>query len=513
MLKGRYELLSPIGQGGFATTYRAVDHLINRYVAIKESTTSLKHEAEVLRALEYVPYISHIYDYFSLDGKEYLVMRLIEGTALSKRTKTSEDPITSEELIRALPSLVTALDQIHRKGIIHRDISPGNLILSPDGAIYLLDFESATSIGPGGPRNKQVYNHKGLNAPEHLKSSAQSPAMDVYSLCATITYLLTGNGVPEYEDRRTADPLPRILMDSSLSGKQQNAVLKGLRIEAADRYADIMSFANDFFEKDVLPAKSTDAYSVSYNAKTDIGLKSVNQDNFMVDDIIPYIDEDCEVSGDIPCSDSEIHVVAISDGVSNACYSEFASKAVIQAVTHFKEQYKSSNNPDNLLKELLDQINEKIISLGRKTGKTAATVALFLWKDGRYHVANVGDSAVFRLRKGRLELLTTPHTKAAAKLKAGKAVTLSDLHTLSSYLGKEGVSGAQMAAYYDDAIAKGDKFLICSDGISTGLSRDEIKKAMTKGGESGIRILWKYVRKRKINDNCTAVIIDFGDTI
>ena len=78
MLKERYELLELIGRGGFAETYRAVDHLVNRYVAIKVSTTSLQHEAHVLRILEHVPYIAHIYDYFADNGKEYLVMRLIK---------------------------------------------------------------------------------------------------------------------------------------------------------------------------------------------------------------------------------------------------------------------------------------------------------------------------------------------------------------------------------------------------------------------------------------------------
>ncbi len=512
MLKGRYELLDPIGQGGFAVTYRAVDHLVNRFVAIKVSTTSLQYEAQILRTLEHVPYISHIYDYFVIDGKEYLVMRLIEGTSLARRTKAEGDPITVGELMRGLPSLVTALDQIHRHNIIHRDISPGNLMLSPDGAIYLLDFESATSIGPDMLSNRRVYTHKGFHAPEHLKSGLQSVEMDIYSLCATITYLLTGHGVPEPEDRRAADPMPRILLDSSLSKRQQNAVLKGLRTDIDGRYADILSFAHDFFGAEMFPVQTPDAYPVRYSAKTDIGNKPVNQDNFMIDGLIPYIDEDCEVSGEIICDSSDMHIVAISDGVSNSCYAELASKAVIQAVTHFIEQYRySDNTPENLLEELLDQINEKIISLSKKIGNTAATLALVLWKDDRYYVAGIGDSAVYRVSKGKLELLTVPHTKAAEKMKQGQPVTLPDLHTLTAYLGKKGSAGGQMADYRSGKILKGDKFLICSDGISTGLASDEIKRVMEKKVEQSIPALWKYVKKRKIKDNCSAVILDFDN--
>ena len=511
MLKDRYELKEPLGQGGFAVTYRAVDHLLGRYVAVKVSTVSLAHEANVLRALEYVPFISHIYDYFVLEGKEYLVMRLIEGTSLARRTREGEDPISAEELIRGLPSLVTALDQIHRRSVIHRDISPGNLILSPDGAIYLLDFESATQIGQGKLKNPQVYAHKGLEAPEHLREDRQGPQTDIFSLCATITYLLTGSGIPEAGDRMTTDPLPRILMGSSLSRKQQNAVLKGLKPDIEARWPDVTSFAREFFEEDVLPAGSgMEPYSVIYSARTDIGLRSVNQDNFMIDGIIPYIDEDCEVEGEILCDGSALHLAALSDGVSASCYAEFASKAVIQAATHFIVQYRNSgNDPENLLKEVLDQINEKIISLGRKTGKTAATLALVLWKADMYYIAAIGDSAVYRSRKGRVERLTQPHNMAAEKIRRGEPVTLSDMHMLTAYLGKEDAAGSQMADYAFGKIQKEDKFLICSDGISAGLTQDEIRKVLGKAPETATKQLWKYINKRKIRDNCTAVILQF----
>lgn len=512
MLKERYELLELIGRGGFAETYRAVDHLVNRYVAIKVSITSLQHEACILRKLEHVPYISHIYDYFTDGGKEYLVMRLIKGTSLARRTKVGENPVTIGEILCGLPTLLTALDQIHRQGIIHRDICPGNLMLTPGGAIYLLDFEAATSLGHTMLKNQRVYDHKGFNAPEHLSSNMQNIAMDIYSLCATLTYLLTGYGVPEAKDRQVSDPMPHILMGSSLSKRQQNAILRGLHIDIGGRYQDIMSFAHDFLDDGMFPVQPMNTCLVRYIAKTDIGNKTVNQDNFMIDSIIPYVDEDCEVSGEIFCGSTAMHIAAVSDGVSNACYSELASKAVIQAVTHFIEQYRHSDNtPENLLEEMLDQINEKINSLSDKIGRTAATLALILWKENCYYIANIGDSAIYRKRRGHLELLTVPHTKLVEKMKQGQFFTLVDSHTLTAYLGKRGSSGGQMTHFNSGEIYKGDRFLICSDGISTGLTQDEIKKAMSKSEEQGIHLLWKYIKKRKIRDNCSAVILNFGE--
>ena len=513
-LKGRYELLEPIGQGGFAITYRAIDHLLNRYVAVKVSIGTLKHEASILRMLEHVPYISHIYDYFTEKGKDYLVLRLISGIPLTKRTKESGTPVTGKELMTGLPSLLTALDQIHRRNVIHRDISPGNLILAPDGTIYLIDFEAATSIEQGILKNTRVYTHKGFDAPEHLKGNKQDVSMDIYSLCATVTYLMTGSGIPEAEERLNYDPVPQILMGSTLSKQQQNALLKGLCLQAEKRYADVMSFARDFYETDLSADYKGTEYHVFYSAQTDIGSKPVNQDTFLLDRILSYSNEDCEIHGEYYFEMQDIHIAAISDGVSNACYGELASKAVIQAVAHFMEQYRDSEDAmENRLEELLDQINEKILSLGKKIGQTAATLAMVLWKDEWCYIAAVGDSAVYRYRKGHVERLTVPHTRAREKMEKGQLFNLSDLHTLTAYLGKKGCSGWQMADYQYGKICKGDKFLICSDGIATELSQEEIARSMAKRGDQAVSVLWKYIKRRKIKDNCTAIVLHFNEAI
>lgn len=185
------------------------------------------------------------------------------------RTKVSENPITVEEMIRGLPTLVVALDQIHRHNILHRDISPGNIIMSENGAFYLLDFEAATSVRTERLKNFRVYAHKGFDAPEHLKYDLHGVPMDIYSLCATITYLLTGYGIPVPEDRRVSDPIPHILMSSYLSKKQQNAILKGLCIEIEARYQNITEFALDFLNTEISPVRMRGTQMMCYSAKTD----------------------------------------------------------------------------------------------------------------------------------------------------------------------------------------------------------------------------------------------------
>ncbi len=509
-LKNRYEIIGVLGQGGFACTYKAMDHLVNRYVAIKASENNLQHEAKILKALYNVPHISHIYDSFSENGINFIVMRLINGKSLTDYQKENGGTIPISELKQLLPSVLITLDQMHDHGIIHRDISPGNFILAEENTLYLIDFGAATALKESTLKNIFNFNHKGLNAPEHLDTAAQGPWTDVFSLCATIVYLLTGEGIALPKDRMVYDPVPGFLTRCSLPTKMQNALIKGLSLDPAKRYQTIHAFANDFYGRDLQVSSLDATYSVHYHARTDIGTRNVNQDNFMIDMLFAYAGEDCEIKGYIDCSTDELHAVALADGVASANHSELASKAAIQAVSHFIDYYRYNEDlPQNLLDDFLDQVNEKIIFLGSKLGKTASTLSVFLWKNNRFFAANIGDSPIYRLSNGKLTRLSTAHTVANDKLAKGEMVTAKDLHALTSYLGKENVAGSQMASIRSGTIEKGDIFLICSDGISEVLTDDEKKKYMKKDGDKTIRTIFKHANKKPNVDNCTAIILKF----
>jgi len=509
-LNNRYEILEVLGQGGFACTYKAIDHLVNRYVAIKASESSLSHEAKILKALHNVPHISHIYDTFSENGMHFIVMRLVTGTSLTTYQKENGGTIPIQQLKQMLPSVLITLDQMHDHGIIHRDISPGNFILSEENTLYLIDFGAATGIRESALKNLLTFNHKGFDAPEHLKSDAQGAWTDVYSLCATIVYLLTGEGVALPADRTTFDPVPAMLTRCSLTNGMQNALIKGLSIDPMKRYRTIHDFANDFYGRDLQASSLEKAYSVHYHARTDIGTRPVNQDNFMVDMLFAYAGEDCEIKGYIDCNPDELHAVALADGVASSCHGELASKAAIQAVSHFMEAFRYSDElPQNLLEAFLDQVNEKILFLSTKLGKTASTLTVFLWKNDQFYLANIGDSPIYRLSHGKLTCLSTAHTVANVKIAKGEPVTAKDLHTLTSYLGKSNIAGSQMASLRTGTIEKGDIFLICSDGISEVLTDDEKKKYMKKDGDKTIRTIFQHAFKRPGVDNCTAIILKY----
>lgn len=177
---------------------------------------------------------------------------------------------------------------------------------------------------------------------------------------------------------------------------------------------------------------------------------------------------------------------------------------------HFLEHYGASEAlPERLIEDLLDQVNEKIIALGSKIGITATTVSFLLWKGNQFYAVNIGDSPIYLLRQGRFSCISTPHTKAQVNLMSGNPVTPKDRHTLMNYLGKQGVAGSQIAAYYHGYLQKGDTFLLCSDGVSNKIDRDRLKKYLSRKRNHTLNIMWRVIKRSRDNDNCSAVILKF----
>lgn len=509
-IKNRYEIMELLGKGGFGCTYKAVDQLLNRYVAVKCSESSLAHEAKILKALHNVPNISHIYDYFVIDKKHYIVMKLIHGKSLSTFRQECGGKISISVLKQILPSAFITLDQMHERGIIHRDISPGNFIMDEERCLHLIDFGGATSIKEGQLRNARRFVHKGLDAPETEGNDAQGAWTDIYTLCVTIVFLLTGEGIPSPEDRLKEDSVTSLLTRLSLSSKMQNALLIGLSLDKNRRYQNIQAFSNDFYGRNIKQSTMVQDYSVHYHAWTDIGSRAVNQDNFMVDTMFAYAGEDCEIKGYIDCRKDEMHVVAVADGVASSCHGELASKAAIQAVSHFVEFYRNSDGWNvNLMEEFLNQLNEKILSLSLKIGRTASTISIFLWKNDTYCIANIGDSPVYLLRKGVLEKISEEHILAKDKMKAGLIPNTKDFHTLTRYLGKDEIAGSEMAYIQTGTIHRGDIYLLCSDGVSGTTTDSERKKYMRKDGDKARKLFYKSAHKHTSIDNCTAIVLKF----
>src|SRR6516162_7511860 len=143
---GPYEVQSPLGAGGMGEVYRARDTRLERTVAIKILPQEMSHdpmrkqrferEAKTISSLNH-PHICVLHDVGSQDGMSYLVMECLEGQTLAKRLE--KGPLPLEQVLKYGAQIADALDKAHRSGVVHRDLKPGNIMLTPTGT-KLLDF-------------------------------------------------------------------------------------------------------------------------------------------------------------------------------------------------------------------------------------------------------------------------------------------------------------------------------------------------------------------------------------
>src|SRR6266481_4296760 len=151
---GPYEIVAPLGAGGMGEVYRARDTRLERTVAIKILPAQFssdpvrkqrfEREAKTISNLNH-PHICVLYDVGSQDGVDYLVMECVEGETLAKRLEKGALPL--EQVLKFGMQIADALDKAHRSGVVHRDLKPGNIMLTATGA-KLLDFGLAKEVVP-----------------------------------------------------------------------------------------------------------------------------------------------------------------------------------------------------------------------------------------------------------------------------------------------------------------------------------------------------------------------------
>src|SRR5499433_3852805 len=157
---GSLEITALIGRGGMGEVYRARDLKLKREVAIKilpaefsrdlDRVSRFQREAEVLAALNH-PNIAAIYDLQEANGSRYLVLELVDGETLADRI--ARGPIPVEEALNIAKQIAEALEAAHEKGVIHRDLKPGNVMLTSEGKVKVLDFGLAKIRESTAPSN------------------------------------------------------------------------------------------------------------------------------------------------------------------------------------------------------------------------------------------------------------------------------------------------------------------------------------------------------------------------
>ena len=267
ILDGRYELEKVLGVGGYGITYRAIDTRLLRPVAVKEFYPSFwasrfaqmgpqVHcldgadgdfargmerfilEARNLAQLGNIPGVVRVENVFNENNTAYLVMEFLDGKNLKQMVDGFGGRIPPEVLIPVLAPVVKALGQVHKTGLIHRDISPDNIMMLEDGSVRLIDFGNARDASNG--KSMTLAMKEGFAPPEQYRSKGQGPWTDVYGLCATIYYCLTGKLPPQPMDRLTGTALVRPSeMGVAIPAWQESVILDGLDLFVDRRIHDM----------------------------------------------------------------------------------------------------------------------------------------------------------------------------------------------------------------------------------------------------------------------------------
>lgn len=209
LLGQRYRVVKLIGQGGMGAVYLVEDLRLRRALrAAKElsqngmsgselrvATEAFEREAQMLAQLNSV-HLPRIYDHFPADGRWYLVMDFIEGETLSERLdKSTNGRFTPSTAIRIAHQLCTVLHDLHsyQPPIIFRDLKPGNIMLTAQDHVYLIDFGIARFFKQGQAKDTVALGSPGYAAPEQYGKVQTTPGSDIYSLGATLHQMLSGH--------------------------------------------------------------------------------------------------------------------------------------------------------------------------------------------------------------------------------------------------------------------------------------------------------------------------------
>ena len=275
-LRGRtgtvYSIGAAKGQGGFGITYAAMDMMKGHRVAIKEyypsrcasrgpnfrvvpqhdqgsvyqgGMKSFLEEAMMIAKVSSLSSVVHVFECFEANGTAYLVMEYVDGEPLHQILQ-KKGPMKASELMPKLPKLLADLDAMHKARVIHRDISPDNIILMPNGQLKLLDFGSARSVQDG--KSMTVMLKQGFSPVEQYQSKGQDSYTDVYALAATVYYCLTGVVPPTAVNRLDKDTLvPPNQAGAALSPDQEKALVAGMIVQPKLRPQTMDAFRRMLF--------------------------------------------------------------------------------------------------------------------------------------------------------------------------------------------------------------------------------------------------------------------------
>jgi len=284
VLRGHYAVGRVLGQGGFGITYIGWDMKARQAVAIKEffpsgtvnrdirqslsvrvNTDDLKphyqdskkrflREFDALSQLKDVPVTVDILDFFEENDTAYIIMELIQGMELKEHVARKGGKLSPGETLELMRPLILGLARVHDAKLVHRDISPDNIMLQTDGQIRLLDFGAVRAVlTPDAEKDlsrstEAILKHGYAPAEQYRNRGGIGPWTDVYALCATVWYCLTGDAPPDALSLSMEEESMDWSRIPGLSKQHQQALAKGMSARASDRYPSMQALYNALYE-------------------------------------------------------------------------------------------------------------------------------------------------------------------------------------------------------------------------------------------------------------------------
>lgn len=270
ILNGRYMLGRVLGEGGFGITYIGIDLNLQSRVAIKEyfplglvsrentgvTRTSVSpltgekgniydnglrkfvEEAQGVSKFDSLEGIVTVKDFFFENATAYMVMEYLDGVSMKAYLKEQGGRIPAERALAYIKPIIEALQRVHEAGMIHRDISPDNIMLTNEGKVKLIDFGSARALTRDENQTFTIMLKHGYAPPEQYQTKGnQGPWTDVYGICATLYRMITGKVPPNAMDRYENDPLKSFAeLGIQGAGQIENVIRTGMAIQIQNRY-------------------------------------------------------------------------------------------------------------------------------------------------------------------------------------------------------------------------------------------------------------------------------------
>ncbi len=261
--EGRYKIIHVVGTGGMATVYGAYDKLMNRTVAIKMMQKRLEHNAQQIQlfinesntlSLLSHPNIVQVYSTDLTDKTKYIVMEYVEGITLKKHID-HRGALPEREVIYYASQILTALEYIHSKGIVHCDIKPQNIILLQNGKIKVTDFGIArldAMLDTSEEKSDVALGTVYYVSPEQAQGKAPKPSSDLYSLGVMLYEAMT-NQLPFYNSNPTEvakmhiskEPAPPSDYRTDISIGFEQIILRAMEKNPKKRYANAKEMLTD----------------------------------------------------------------------------------------------------------------------------------------------------------------------------------------------------------------------------------------------------------------------------